>query len=78
MVTHTRASGITVETRGGAAVVRDPDTTSAPWRVAVCAGCCKRRWRAAAATVPPMTDEEAVVNAMEGQELDLVDAIPLS
>lgn len=79
MTTPTRASGITIETRGGAAVLpavrirraRLGELPSAQLPI-------KGKRRATAAPASPMTEEEAVVNAMEGQDLDLVDAIPLS
>lgn len=79
MVAQTRASGITLETHGGAEVAREVPIRRArlgqlPSMPPAGAG----RRRAAAAAVPAMTEEEAVVNAMEGQELELVDAVPLS
>jgi len=78
MPTQTRVSGITLETRGGVAVARAVPIRRSRLGAFPPAQPAGKGRRAAAVAVSPMTEEEAVVNAMEGQELDLVDAIPLS
>lgn len=79
MAAQTRKSGLTIEIHGGAAMrpavrirrARLGELPSAQLPV-------KGKRRATAAPASPMTEEEAVVNAMESQDLDLVDAIRLS
>ncbi|MHC1762738.1 MAG: CHAT domain-containing protein [Verrucomicrobiia bacterium] len=78
MPTSIRPSGITVETRGGAALegalrLRRRRLGQLPQLGVQGAG----RRRATTAGAAPMTEEEAIVDALEGQDLELVDAIPI-
>ena len=72
MTTTTRPSGIRVELRGAA----EAGAALRPRRGTVAAPAAGARRRGAAAA--PLAEEEAIVAALEAQELDLVDAIPLT
>ena len=77
MPTETRPSGISVEARGNVTPqvslkLRRRRLGQLP--AALPAGAR----RAAGAAAAPLSEEEAIVDAFEGQQLDLVDAIPLA
>ncbi|MDZ7630256.1 MAG: hypothetical protein U5K74_02565 [Gemmatimonadaceae bacterium] len=77
-----RPSGISVDASGGATVegtvaLRRRRTGQLPPRGAGTPGGGGRRRRNAPPTAAPLTEEEALINAIEDQELELVDAIPL-
>lgn len=83
MAIERRASGITVATDDTVepqASLKLRRRRQGHWPTVVpsgpAAGAVGRRRAAAAAAVPP-SEEEAIVDALEGQQLDLVDAIPL-
>jgi hypothetical protein len=80
MPTDTRASGITVETYGDVtpqAPLKLRRRRTGTWPPAAAAGGPGRR-RAAGPAPAPLSEEEAIIDAFEGQQLDLVDAIPLA
>ncbi|MEJ8839789.1 DUF7379 domain-containing protein [Ramlibacter sp. AN1133] len=77
MAMQRRASGVWVDARAGLV----PQPRPVNLRLARRGGFAPpapagARRRGAAPPVAPMTEEEAVVNAMEGQDLELVEAIP--
>lgn len=79
MATQRRASGVTLDTRGAATVLPALRIRRMPTgALAAAPAGGKGRRRAPAAPAPVMSEEEAVVNAMQEQQLDLLDAIPLS
>jgi hypothetical protein len=77
MPTTVRPSGITVDTRGGTAVGPSPALRRRVDQPADAAPAPAGRRRTAAAAAAPLTEQEAIVNALEQQQLDLVDAIPI-
>lgn len=85
MPTTIRRSGITVETRGGATAtgsvaLRRRRAGSLPPRGAAAAPTSARGRRRTGEAAPqpgPLSEEEALINAIEDQDLELVDAVPL-
>ena len=86
MPTTIRPSGITVETHGGATAtgnlkIRRRRAGELPPRGAPATpttGRGRRRMATTAAATPaPLTEEEALINAIEDQDLELIDAVPL-
>lgn len=79
MATRLRSSGITIETRGDVAAqapLKLRRRRMGDWPVAARPS---GRRRGPAVTDPaPLSEEEAIIDAFEGQQLDLVDAIPLT
>lgn len=77
-----RPSGISVNTRGGATVegsvkLRRRRTGELPVRDTTPASVSGKRVRRSTVSATPLTEEEALINAIEDQDLDLVDAVPL-
>lgn len=78
MPTTLRPSGITVETHGATAVrPAVPLRRRRLGQLAPDRDAPSRRRRSPQASIAPMTEQEAIVDSLEAQQLDLVDAVPL-